>query len=83
MANCRMPNKELYDIEYNNNMNCIPQEMMIKNVRLAAAYVPYQFMCSLYSPMDSLIKGTAFPELFSPYLGANKNYSCQEKEGLY
>ncbi|RDU22285.1 spore coat associated protein CotJA [Anaerosacchariphilus polymeriproducens] len=64
-------------------MNCIPQEMMIKNVRLAAAYVPYQFMCSLYSPMDALKKGTAFPELFSPYNGSDQRYFSQQKEGLF
>jgi hypothetical protein len=46
---------------------CIPQEMVIENVRLAAAYVPIQFMCDLYTPMEALAKGTAFPELYSPY----------------
>ncbi len=46
---------------------CIPQETVIKNVRLAAAYVPYQQMCTLLSPLDALRHGTAFPELYSPY----------------
>lgn len=46
---------------------CIPQELTIDNVRLAAAYVPYQFMCELFTPIEALAKGTAFPELFSPF----------------
>ena len=50
-----------------NMTNCVPQEMVIENVRLAAAYVPYQFMCEIFSPFEALAKGTAFPELYSPY----------------
>ncbi len=46
---------------------CIPQEMVIENVRLAAGYVPYQFMCEIFNPIEALAKGTAFPELYSPY----------------
>lgn len=49
------------------NVNCIPQELVIENVRLAAGYVPYQFMCELFNPLETLVKGTAFPELYSPY----------------
>lgn len=52
--------------------NCVPQEMEINNVRLAAAYVPYQYLCTLLSPLEALKKGTAFPELFSPYEGKEK-----------
>ncbi|WP_435788793.1 spore coat associated protein CotJA [Clostridium sp.] len=55
--------------------NCTPQETVIKNVRLAAAYVPYQILCTLFSPLESLKHGTAFPELFSPYKGEDKNYN--------
>ncbi|MEL7650093.1 MAG: spore coat associated protein CotJA [Sedimentibacter sp.] len=47
--------------------NCIPQEMSIENVRLSAGYVPFQFLCDLFNPMEALAKGTAFPELYSPY----------------
>ncbi len=46
---------------------CIPQELVIENVRLAAAYVPYQYLCELFNPIESLANGTAFPELFSPF----------------
>lgn len=46
---------------------CIPQELVIDNVRLAAGYVPYQFMCELFNPIEALAKGTAFPELYSPF----------------
>lgn len=64
MAKCSMPDN--YDCNLD-NAPCVPQEMTINNVRLAAAYVPFQFLCQLYSPIDSLRLGTAFPELFSPY----------------
>lgn len=46
---------------------CIPQETVIRNVRLAAAYVPYQKLCTLLCPTEALKHGTAFPELYSPY----------------
>ncbi|HHV95460.1 MAG TPA: spore coat associated protein CotJA [Clostridiaceae bacterium] len=52
---------------------CIPQETVICNVRLARAYVPFQRLCSLYSPEEALNKGTAFPELYSPYYKAEKS----------
>ena len=58
--------------------NCIPQETIIKNVRLAAAYVPYQKLCTLFSPIEALKRGTAFPELFSPYDGEDKKYCAVE-----
>lgn len=53
-------------------MDCIPQELVISNVRLAAAYVPYQCFCTVLSPLEALKKGTAFPELYSPYEGKGK-----------
>ena len=55
--------------------DCIPQEMVIRNVRLAAAYVPYQKLCTLFSPIEALKKGTAFPELYSPYEGKDKRHN--------
>lgn len=74
MANCQMP---AYNTCLDNvSSNCIPQEMVINNVRLAAAYVPYQFLCQLYSPIDSLKLGTAFPELFSPYDAGKRKMTC-------
>lgn len=71
-----MVNNKRYKDNFNeaNPANCIPQEMFIENVRLAAAYVPYQQLCELFNPIDSLKKGTAFPELFSPYDKRDKNY---------
>lgn len=53
---------------------CIPQEEVIENVRLAAAYVPWQKMCTLFSPLEALRKGTAFPELYSPYCPGDKMF---------
>jgi len=58
--------------------NCIPQETVIKNVRLAAAYVPYQKLCTLFAPLEALKRGTAFPELFSPYDGEDKKHCPSE-----
>ena len=55
-------------------VNCIPQETVIENVRLAAAYVPYQKFCTLFAPLEALRRGTAFPELYSPYDGEDKKY---------
>ena len=52
--------------------NCIPQETLIRDVRLATAYVPYQKLCTLFTPIEALKRGTAFPELYSPYEGEDK-----------
>ena len=46
---------------------CIPKETIIKDVELARAYVPFQKYCGVMPPFESLCKGTAFAELFSPY----------------
>lgn len=62
-----MPRYDMYDVNSKHYKTCIPQEKVIENVRLAAAYVPYQCLCELFSPMEALKKGTAFPELYSPY----------------
>lgn len=69
------------DMSYNPDKGiCIPQEMVIENVRLAAAYVPYQFMCELFNPLEALCKGTAFPELFSPYDRKDKRKTARLSE---
>ncbi|MBC2579752.1 spore coat associated protein CotJA [Clostridium sp. DJ247] len=57
---------------------CIPQETVIRNVRLAAAYVPYQKLCTLFPPIEALKMGTAFPELYSPYKKKDKKYKRDE-----
>lgn len=46
---------------------CIPQETVIKNVQLAQAYVPFQKLCTTFSPEGALMRGTAFPQLFDNY----------------
>ena len=61
--------------------NCIPQELVIRDVRLAAAYVPYQRLCTLFTPIEALKRGTAFPELYSPYTGEDKKCSPLEMCG--
>lgn len=64
---------------------CFPQEMVIQNVRLAAAYVPYQQLCTLLSPIEALKHGTAFPELYSPYECKDKhsNQIVKNRGGFY
>ena len=51
---------------------CNPMPVMPVNPMLANAYVPYQQGEEVFSPMESLEHGTAFPELVSPY---SKNQS--------
>jgi hypothetical protein len=46
---------------------CIPQETEICNVKLATAYVPFEKLCTIFSPLDGLRNGTIFPEIFSPW----------------
>ena len=69
MAN-PMTNPYYGGMQYKNM--CIPQETVICNVRLARAYVPFQRLCNLYNPKEALNKGTAFPELYSPYFKTEK-----------
>jgi len=76
MINMRNSKDEMRDARSMPMMNCVPQEMMIDNVRLAAAYVPYQQMCELFNPLEALMKGTAFPELYSPYEPRDKKYKA-------
>lgn len=58
---------------------CVPQETVIRGVRLAEAYVPFQKMCTLFNPIDALKNGTAFPELYSPYAGKSKVVKCSSQ----
>lgn len=37
------------------------------NRKLARAYVPIQRYGQIFSPAEALMKGTLFPELWSPY----------------
>ncbi|MEQ8199107.1 MAG: spore coat associated protein CotJA [Clostridiaceae bacterium] len=66
--------------------DCTPQETTIENVRLAAAYVPYETLCVIFPPMEALGRGTAFPELYSPYEGEDKKsillVMCKEERDL-
>jgi hypothetical protein len=36
-------------------------------MRLARAYVPFQIYSERLNPMEGLMKGTIFPELYFPY----------------
>lgn len=57
---------------------CVPQETSIRCVQLATAYVPFQKYCGVWSMCKSLLTGTAFPELFSPY--CKREYANLEPE---
>lgn len=84
MARNWRPDLSMPDIQNMPNMNnapigfCIPQETVITNVKLANAYVPYQKLCNTLYPLEALEKGTAFPELYSPYEGEDK--SCKPNQ---
>lgn len=62
-----MKHQSVPDMQTASHMTCVPQETTIKDVQLANAYVPFQKLCTTYTPMRSLIEGTAFPELSDPY----------------
>ena len=47
--------------------NCVPQETVIPDVKLAHAYVPFQKMCATYMPLEGLKQGTIFPPLVGIY----------------
>jgi len=49
----------------------------ITNIRLAHAYVPFQYLNCLYAPETGLMQGTVFPELDRPY-GEDKEYLYDE-----
>lgn len=59
---------------------CIPQETVIENVELAHAYVPIEFMCSTFMPLDALRKGTAFPPLLNVYGWERKGMGDMDNE---
>lgn len=46
---------------------CRAMDVMPTNPMLANAYVPYQQGEEIFTPMEALEHGTAFPELVSPY----------------
>lgn len=79
MAKMKNQDNEMFDVNCQHKEKCIPQEMVIRNVRLAAAYVPYQKLCTMFPPVEGLKMGTIFPELFSPYQGKDKKYKPEHK----
>jgi hypothetical protein len=43
---------------------CVPQETVINNVKLAHAYVPFEKLCTAFTPLMSLKNGTISPALY-------------------
>ena len=43
---------------------CVPQETVINNVQLAHAYVPFEKMCTTFTPLMGLKNGTIFPPIY-------------------
>lgn len=37
-------------------------------MKMAHAYVPYQFLRETFRPTEALKKGTIFPDLYQPYI---------------
>ncbi len=47
------------------------------DIKLAHAYVPFQYLCNVYPPHIALRRGTIFPELDRPY-GTDPEYTVDE-----
>lgn len=43
------------------------QHVITQQLRLARAYVPIQMFSTRLEPMEGLMHGTIFPELYMPY----------------
>lgn len=43
------------------------QHVITQQLRLARAYVPIQMFTTRLEPMEGLMRGTIFPELYMPY----------------
>lgn len=80
MADFKKPEVEMLKLPCQEMGYCIPQETVIEGVRLAAAYVPYQKFCTVFSPIEGLSRGTVFPELVSPYESKEKKYKMGKRE---
>ncbi|OPJ58060.1 spore coat associated protein CotJA [Clostridium oryzae] len=79
MMNYMRPDADMLDMYCPRMDKCIPQELTIRDVRLATAYVPFQKLCNTFSPIEALKLGTIFPELYSPYNKKAKNYKPEGK----
>lgn len=44
------------------------------DLRLAHAYVPFQYYSRNYSPGEALRRGTLYPELYMPYRPGERGY---------
>lgn len=80
MAEFTRPEVEMLSLPSSPMGYCVPQETVIEGVRLAAAYVPYQKFCTVFSPLEGLARGTVFPELVSPYESKEKKYKVGKRE---
>jgi len=68
-------NSDLKSNAKSNIKNCqsyLPECLFMP--KLAHAYVPFQYLVCLYTPLDGLEKGTIFPELDRPY-GTDPEYT--------
>ena len=86
MAYIAKPEHDMLNLVSSKQINCVPQETCIRDVRLSAGYVPYQKFCTTFSPLESLMKGTAFPELYSPFEGNDRKLpylmGCKREEEI-
>ncbi len=50
---------------YPDTAQCVPQETVIKDVQLAQAYVPFEKLCTTFTPLAALNKGTIAPAIYA------------------
>lgn len=62
------------DMHMPDDRDCVPQETVIKNVKLAHAYVPFEKLCTTFTPLSGLRKGTIFPPLYNVYRRGQGGY---------
>ena len=56
---------------------CFVMPVMPIMPKLAHAYVPFQYINQIFTPMQGLEQGTIFPELARPY-GVDPEYTVDE-----
>lgn len=64
-----------------NNNDICQYDVLPQDPILARAYVPYQCWQKTYNAEKSLMYGTAFPELYSPYCDNSTEYLKLETRG--
>jgi hypothetical protein len=75
-----MPGVLAPSIKPADNASCVPQETVIYDVQLAHAYVPFEKLCTTFTPMTGLKNGTIFPPLMNGYGWERKGMGGMDDE---